>query len=190
MIPADNLERADGPLCTPRAKVNNGAVPAASNARGKSSAFSAEMTSEISHYIAEVDFSQRSESQREMRGVDQWSLMSSRSLITSETHTMKRENQTRRSCISMSYAPSRCQEAKDSWGCMHASCPAADIVDSYNRYKSVMVMRGVQRNSGVVHKLREEDMMEMCFEVVKVNGMGRKQRRIIIIDRDRNEMRL
>ena len=165
--------------------------------RGKFGFLHAEMSSEVSHFMAEADFldalrNASRNAERKPMVTDVKNLFSYFKTAYHETRTVR--NGVTRTIASFMHIDELCSvtlpRSQGTLGsCMHVSCPAADIVDAYNRFKSVIVMHGESRKSNVINKLRQEDMMEMCFDVLKVNNMGRKQSRILIIDRVRNEMR-
>lgn len=73
--------------------------------------------------------------------------------------------------------------------CDHKHCLARKIIDAYNRYKSVLVIGGKQREAAVVQAPSSKDMKEQRFHVVKTNNMGRRQKRILVVDQQRQEIR-
>ena len=73
--------------------------------------------------------------------------------------------------------------------CNHEHCLASRIIDAYNRYKSVLVIGGKQREAAVVQAPSVKDMKEQRFHVMKTNNMGRHQERILVVDQRRQEIR-
>eukprot|EP00946_MAST-07B_sp_MAST-7B-sp1_P005280 g5280.t1 len=73
--------------------------------------------------------------------------------------------------------------------CDHENCMACKIIECYNEFKSVLVIGGKERESKIVQRPSEVDMRAQRFDVVKTNNMGRQQRRILIVDQNRREIR-
>ena len=73
--------------------------------------------------------------------------------------------------------------------CNHSDCLASVIIDAYNKYKSVLIIGGKQREAAVVQTVSGADMKEQKFLVIKTNNVGRQQRRILVIDQQRQEIR-
>ena len=66
---------------------------------------------------------------------------------------------------------------------------ASQIMEAYNKYKSVLVIGGKQRDAAVTQALSNSDLKEQRFHVVKTNNMGRRQKRILVVDQQRQDIR-
>lgn len=64
-------------------------------------------------------------------------------------------------------------------GCQHVDCAAKQVMDAYQAWKAVILLKGASKKQFSGSK---EDLQDSFF-VIKVNKAGRKQERLVVVDR-------
>lgn len=77
----------------------------------------------------------------------------------------------------------------DAKRCTHENCYARQIIDVYASFKSVLVLGGQRRESSNTRSHHDIANMEREFRVVKINNVGLRQLRIMMVDEERSELR-
>jgi len=72
--------------------------------------------------------------------------------------------------------------------CTHESCVARDVVRAYQDWKAVILLRG-EAKAASEHQAMPEDEPRDSFFVLKVNKAGRKQERVVVVDRAKGQLK-